>query len=244
MSAKSVSTLGIDTLKRLEGFRARAYLDSVGVPTIGYGSTEDVQLGDSITEMEAERRLRNDVAGIERDIQRLVKVPLAQAQFDALVCFIYNIGAGAFARSTALRVLNAERYDLVDDEMRRWVYGTDRASGERVKLNGLVRRRMIESDLWNAEDAPATDPRPRPLVPSSPDIEMNPVGEPGAVPAQRGQVAAATATGIGAAGVALSETAQSLAPVSQSSAGLQLLFVGLALIGAVFTVVALTRRRQ
>lgn len=242
MTASAASATGIETLKRLEGFRAKAYLDSVGVATIGYGTTEGVQLGDTITEAEAERRLRSDVRNIELALSRLVKVPVSQPQFDALVCFVYNVGIHAFSKSTALRALNAERYDDVDDEMRRWVYGTERSTGEKVKIEGLIRRRMVESELWLSALPPAVDPLPRPLVSAGADVSMNPVGEPAPRQSQPAQLAASAVTGVGVAGAALSDTAQTIAPAASAAPSLQALFVGLAIGGVMLTVWAAMRR--
>src|SRR5574343_1083814 len=109
-----VSQSGIDLIKRFEGLRLEAYPDpaSGGEPwTIGYGTTRTpagpVTPGMTITQAQAEEYLRDDLRFFESRINDLVKVPLSQAQFDALVSLTYNIGAGAFERSTLLRELNA-----------------------------------------------------------------------------------------------------------------------------------------
>lgn len=124
-----------------------AYLDDAGVPTIGFGSTRGVYLGMTITEEEAHERMRSDLGDAERAVERLVKVELTQDQFDALVSFVFNVGVGAFAESTLLRLLNQGRYDLVDDQMLRWVFLTK--AGKKVTSKGLKNRRMREAALWN-----------------------------------------------------------------------------------------------
>lgn len=135
-------------IKKWEGFRSRAYRDPVGIWTIGYGTIRyangmKVQPGQSITEEEASVELQ---AHIEKDIlphlKKLVKVPLNNNQFCALVSLIYNIGAGAFGRSTLLRKLNKADYEGAAREFDRWVYAGGR------KLRGLVRRRDEEEALF------------------------------------------------------------------------------------------------
>ncbi len=132
----------IALIKQWEGLRLQAYRDPVGIWTIGYGHTRDVQPGRTITEAEAERLLRADLAEAEAVVAGSVTVPLSDHRFGALVSLVYNIGAGAFAGSTLLRRLNAGDYDAVPGELQRWVYAGGR------KLTGLVNRRAAESALW------------------------------------------------------------------------------------------------
>jgi len=109
-----VSQRGIDLIKQSEGLKLSAYPDpgTGGAPwTIGYGSTAGVTRGMTITKERAEQMLQRDVEKFGDEVSRLVKVRLCQHQFDALVCLIYNIGAGAFADSTLLRKLNAGDYE-------------------------------------------------------------------------------------------------------------------------------------
>lgn len=138
----SISPKGLDTIKTFEGLRLDAYLCPAGVWTIGYGTTRGVMKGDRITKEQAEKLLIEDVRQFEAAINKLVKVPLKQGQFDALVVFCYNVGIGAFERSSLLKKLNAGDYSAAPQELGRWV----RAQG--VRLEGLVRRRNAEIDLW------------------------------------------------------------------------------------------------
>ena len=93
------SKAGLDLIKEFESFRAAPYLCSAGVPTIGYGTTVypngmKVKLSDQkITQQLAESFLQCHVNAIEKDVLNLVKVPLKQNQFDALVSFAYNVGS-------------------------------------------------------------------------------------------------------------------------------------------------------
>lgn len=133
---------GLELIKHFEGFRAQAYLDTGRVPTIGYGTTKGVKLGQTVTMEKAEEFLKRDVAEAEKAVTRMVTVKLNQNQFDALVCFVYNLGQGNFASSTLLSLLNQGNYASVPVQMLRW----NRDNG--VVLAGLTRRRKAEGDLF------------------------------------------------------------------------------------------------
>ena len=136
------SKTGIELIKAHEGLRLDAYLCPAGVPTIGYGHTYNVKMGDRITEEQAERLLIGDLAVAEREVNRY-GLHLNQNQFDALVSFVYNIGAGNFRSSTLLKRLKADPNDPdIANQFKRWVYG-----GGKV-LPGLVRRREEEAKLY------------------------------------------------------------------------------------------------
>jgi lysozyme len=95
-----------------------------------------------ITEQRASQILMMDMTYAQQAVDRLVKAPLTQNQFDALVSFVFNIGEGAFAASTLLRLLNKRRYDEAALEFNRWIH----AGGKR--LEGLIRRRRAERELF------------------------------------------------------------------------------------------------
>lgn len=135
---------GLALLKQWEGLRLRAYQDTGGVWTIGYGHIETAEPGMAITERQAEELLLDyDLPKYEQAVNRYVKVTLSQLQFDALVVFCYNVGIHAFKTSTLRKVLNREEYEDVDDQYMRWVYD----NGERIE--GLVNRREASSALFN-----------------------------------------------------------------------------------------------
>jgi lysozyme len=136
------SQAGVQLIKGFEGVRLNAYDDGVGVMTIGVGHIRGVQDGDIITEDQADDYLREDLSTAEGAVNRLVKVPINQAQFDALVSFTFNLGAGALASSTLLKKLNAGDYDGAADELLRW----NRAGG-RI-MAGLTKRRISERMLF------------------------------------------------------------------------------------------------
>lgn len=137
-----ISQSGIDLIKRFEGCRLHAYLDAVGVPTIGFGSTEGVTMGNTITQDEAETLLLEDLVRFEEGVTRLVKVDIDQNAFDALVSFAFNLGIGALQGSMLLRLLNAGDETGAAKEFLKWKH----AGGK--ELPGLVARRKAESELF------------------------------------------------------------------------------------------------
>lgn len=138
-----ISEKGLSLIKSFEGLELKAYKDSVGVITIGYGSTgSHVSMGQTITETQAEALLLSDVSRFERGVTDLVKVPLSQNQFDALVSFSFNLGLANLKSSTLLRKLNSLDYAGAALEFPRW----NKAKG-RVLL-GLTRRREAEKALF------------------------------------------------------------------------------------------------
>ena len=137
-----ISQRGIDLIKEFEGLRLEAYLDPVGIPTIGYGHIQNVTMGQKITLDQAEDLLRVDLRGFEERLAQMVHVGLHQYEWDALVSISYNIGTGALGRSTLMRLLNQEKYEEAALEFVKW----NKAKG-RV-LPGLVRRRASEAKLF------------------------------------------------------------------------------------------------
>ena len=127
-------------IKEFEGLRLEAYLDSAGVPTIGYGHTgDDVIMGDRISEYWANHLLKADLYDVELAVD-LLGVAKTQGQFDALVSFAYNLGIGRLQRSTLLKVIReGGSKRAITNEFKRWVY----ADGKR--LPGLVKRREWEA---------------------------------------------------------------------------------------------------
>ncbi|MDE9539313.1 lysozyme [Xenorhabdus bovienii] len=133
-----ISENGINKIKNYEGLRLHAYPDpATGVEpwTIGYGHTKGVKPEQVITEQQAEIFLHEDLIPIYAEIQRIVKVPLTQGQFDALCSFIFNLGIGNFIHSTLLKKLNLADYQGAAEEFLKW----DRADG-RVLADLRVRR--------------------------------------------------------------------------------------------------------
>lgn len=136
------SNNGMSLIKRFEGLKLQAYRDSVGIPTIGYGHTQGVKMGDTITGEQADKFLREDLQVAELTINANVKVKLSQAQFDALASFVFNLGSGNFVKSTLLKKLNAGDYAGAAGEFGKWV----NAGGK--QLPGLVKRRAAEREVF------------------------------------------------------------------------------------------------
>jgi lysozyme len=143
------SAAGLELLKRSEGFRSRTYLDVAGFPTIGYGHRllHPESFSNGIDEAQAARILAYDVREAEQAILRLVKVPLTQGQFDALVDFCFNLGEGKLATSTLLKDLNAGRYDAAQEQLLRWDHAGSQENA------GLRARREAEAELWCSSEA-------------------------------------------------------------------------------------------
>ena len=137
---------GLDLIKRFEGFSPTVYICPAGYPTIGYGHLvrehELDRYEQGITEQEAEDLLQRDVQVAERAVLRLIDVPLTDGQYDALVSFTFNLGAGALQRSTLRRKVNREQHVEVPKQLMRWVWAGGR------KLKGLIRRREAEALIY------------------------------------------------------------------------------------------------
>ena len=146
-----LSDAGAKFIAGFEGFRADLYNDAAGHATIGYGhlvhhgkidGSEPAEFRRGIKRERALELLKEDAATAAAEIQRSVKVPLEQQQFDALVSFVFNVGTGAFRDSTLLKELNDGNYDEVPTQLNRWVKAGGRT------LEGLVRRRKAEGKLF------------------------------------------------------------------------------------------------
>ena len=143
-----ISPRGLELIKDFEGFSSSAYLDVVNIPTIGWGNTfyengTKVKMGDQISKTDA-LKLLEVVAN--RDfadkIFPAIKVKVSQSQFDAMVSLAYNIGVGAFLKSTLLKKVNAGDFAGAGEEFLRW----NKANGKEVL--GLTRRREREKQLF------------------------------------------------------------------------------------------------
>lgn len=162
MPTLKLSPAGYALLQHFEqgpggGFASKPYRCSSGVWTNGWGNTNGVTAKTApITRAQADKDLARNIAQFERDVNELVKVPLTQGQFDALVCFAFNVGsdidddtiAEGLGDSTLLRKLNAGDYAGAAKQFDLWVNGTDPKTGKRIKLAGLVRRRAAERKLF------------------------------------------------------------------------------------------------
>lgn len=143
-----MSEKGLEFLAQVEGEKLEAYKDTGGVWTIGVGHISDEHLtvlpGLKISKAVSRFILALDVAEAEDIVTRLVRVPLNQNQFDALVSFVFNIGEGQFASSTMLKKLKAGDYEGAKSQFGRWVYDNGKL------IAGLVKRREGEAALFDA----------------------------------------------------------------------------------------------
>lgn len=135
---------GLEIVKFYEGLKLKAYLCPAGIPTIGYGHTKNVKLGDTCTEQEAEEWLDDDFFASVIDVKAVVKVPLTDNQLDALASFVFNLGVRKLIQSTLLKKLNSEDYTGAAQEFDKWVYAG------KTKLNGLIKRRASERKLFES----------------------------------------------------------------------------------------------
>lgn len=143
----SLSSDGLALIKHYEGYAEKPYCCQAGKRTIGYGHVimpHEKPWMDALTESQATQILRNDVHIAERAIKTLVPdtVPLTQHQFDALVSFIFNLGAEQLRRSTLLLFIKQQRFEEAAGEFEKWIL----AAGEPSK--GLLNRRKSERDLF------------------------------------------------------------------------------------------------
>jgi lysozyme len=143
-----LSQKGIDLIKQFEGLRLEAYLCPAKVPTIGYGATfyEDgtkVKLCDKITKERAEELLKWHLETFGERVKPMIKKPLTDNQYSAVLSFTYNLGIGNLKTSKLLRKLNIDTSDeTIREEFLKWKFANGKV------LEGLVRRRIAESRLY------------------------------------------------------------------------------------------------
>jgi lysozyme len=139
IAALSLSAAALVSIAVHEGYRGDAYIPIPGdVPTIGFGTTKGVKMGDKIEPVKALQRKLDDVQKFEGSLKQCVTVPLHQYEYDSYLSLAYNIGGSAFCNSTLVRKLNAGDYEGACKEILRW----NRAGGQPVK--GLTARREAE----------------------------------------------------------------------------------------------------
>lgn len=152
---RSIPPQAVDFITKAEGVRLTAYRDSIGVPTIGVGSTKGVVIPMTITAAEARERLEVDLevaaARIENNVSDAIIAAMSDNQYSALLSFVFNVGANP--KWTIWKALRARQFDKVPAELRKFVYAGGRP------LPGLVKRRAAEAALW-ASSLPAKPPLP------------------------------------------------------------------------------------
>ena len=154
------SDAGVRLIQSFEGLRLAAYLDSAGIPTIGYGTIRypngiKVTLGDVCTEADADDYFRHDLTRFDLDVDALTTDAVAQREFDALCSFCYNVGSAAYKGSRLRQKVNADHTDgSIREEFMKWHY----AGGKPVL--GLWNRRHKEADFYFGVTTPIP-PMPR-----------------------------------------------------------------------------------
>ena len=139
---------GAALIQSYEGLRLSAYMPTPDdVPTIGYGHTRGVAMGDICTQEMAEAWFLEDIAWAEDCVNRAVTVPMTQEEFDACVSLCFNIGCKAFSGSTLVKLLNASDYDGASLQFSRW----NKQAGK--ELAGLTKRRAAEASLFEETTA-------------------------------------------------------------------------------------------
>lgn len=138
----NISKKGIELIKRFEGCKLEAYKDIVGVWTIGFGFTKGVKAGDKMTMAECEHRLEDELREYEAAVLRACRVPPTQNQFDALVCFAWNVGTTGMAGSSVIKHHNNKDILNAMKAFALW----NKAGGKVVQ--GLVNRRAAEAALY------------------------------------------------------------------------------------------------
>lgn len=142
MTLMTTSNKGKQLIKEFEGLRLKAYRCQAGVPTIGYGHTKGVKMGQTVTAAQAEDMLVEDIAPIERLLNNM-GLNFRQEQFDVLVSWIFNLGMGNFVNSTLCkRILAGADDQTVADEIIRWVNCSGKPSV------GLMKRRVREANTF------------------------------------------------------------------------------------------------
>ena len=141
----NISEEGKALIKKFEGCKLEAYLCSAGVPTIAFGRTKNVKLGDTCTQEQADAWLEEELEEYTGYVNDAVTQTLQQNQIDAMVAWTYNLGPSNLRSSTMLQVLNEGKFQEVPQQMRRW----NKANGK--VLEGLERRRLAESMLFDGD---------------------------------------------------------------------------------------------
>lgn len=142
------SEQGLTLLQQREGLRLKAYRCIAGVPTIGWGHTKGVKMGDTCSLEQAKRWLSEDVRQTENHLNELntrLLRKLKQHEFDALVSFIHQIGLGKFSTSTCRKYILAERpLEQIADEFPKWSYVTDPVTKKKVWSDAVCDRHKSE----------------------------------------------------------------------------------------------------
>ena len=226
MHPEKISTAGLNLVKQFEGLHKVGedgliypYLCPANKLTQGYGATKGIKKGITWTKSECEQRLIADLSDHAQVIYKQVKVPLSQNQFDALVCFVYNLGGTNFRKSTLLKKLNKSEYDEVPGELMKW--NKARVNGTLQPLKGLTRRRAAEAALFSMDSKLPDEEGGEPMVQKPQANAIKPLRK------SKTMVGA----GVGGVAVGLSEVSSQLEGFISYSETLKTIFLILAIAG-------------
>jgi lysozyme len=147
-------------IKQFEGLRLEAYLCAAGKLTIGWGHCKSVKAGDTINEAQAETFLKEDVAAFESQLLKALNadaIEINQGQFDALICFAFNLGTTNLINSTLWQKLKQDNFAEASKQFTSWIYAkrTVKLNGKNYTINeplrGLCARRLSESSLFDGD---------------------------------------------------------------------------------------------
>lgn len=143
-----ISDIGIKLIKYFEGYSSTKYVCVGGYSTIGYGhKLKQSESYEVVDILQAENILNQDLIEVCRGINSMTYPKLLQNQYDAIVSFVFNLGLGAYQRSTLRAKINREEHDLIPHELKKWVYVGAK------KSRGLIKRRYIESLIYSEGNA-------------------------------------------------------------------------------------------
>jgi lysozyme len=224
-----VSENGLDLVRKFEGLHkvtedgdVRAYRCPAGKWTIGYGHTRGVKSGMRASMGDCEKFLIEDLHEAGNAVRSAVNVPLSQHQYDALVSFVFNLGAGNFRSSTLLKKLNKGLYEEIPAQILRW--NKARVDGQLTELRGLTRRRTAEAALW-AMDAPLAGQEGGDLMPQKPvQTAQKPL-------VKSKTLAGAGAAGLGTVGSVIGDAASNLEGLIMYSDTIKMVFLALTVAG-------------
>lgn len=202
-----------------ESLKLVAYMDPVGVPTIGWGHTKTVtaahvKSGYSITPLQAEVLFDRDMVSVENDIRAIVKPAifgrLGDNQYSALCSFVFNCGPRPTA--TLWKKINAGALDQVPQQLLRWSFARDRRTNQQVRLPGLLRRRRAEADLWNLDSKIVTAPHTWTATP--PEITEGALPDPPMLRSRK--FLASGIAAVAGSGAAITEVSAQVTPLTQN----------------------------
>ena len=155
-----VSKNAYDLIKTFEGLKLEAYLCAAGKISIGWGHCKGVKLGDTINEAQALKFLKEDIANFESQLLRALNadaIEIKQCEFDALICFAFNLGSTNLVNSTLWHKLKAGDTAGASKQFTSWIYAkrTIKINGKNYTINeplrGLCARRLSESSLFDGD---------------------------------------------------------------------------------------------